>query len=146
MEAMMKLSREVRLVLLSGVILLIVSFLDWQQASFSVGTISGSVGANEWHGIGTLAALLVIVMLIWEGMRLMAVKIELGSLSPGLVSVVLALLVALFTVIAFFTKDTFRVWPAWVGLIMALVLGATAVMRAKSEGVQMPEMKTPPPS
>ncbi|HLX31615.1 MAG TPA: hypothetical protein VKR79_02480 [Gaiellaceae bacterium] len=146
MDALMKLSREAQIVLGGGVVLLILSFLDWQQASYSVGIVSVSGGANEWHGIGILAALLVIVMLVWEGLRLLAVKVELGSLSPGLISVALALLVALFTVIAFFDKSTARHWPAWIGLIVALVVAAAALMRARGEGVQMPAMKAPPSS
>jgi hypothetical protein len=141
MDALMKLSREVQIVLAGGVVLLILSFLDWQQASYSGFGVSVSAGLNEWHGIGLLAALLVIAMLAWEVLRLMQVKIELGSLSPALISVALALLMVLFTVIAFFQKSDARHWPAWIGLIVALVVGAAAVMRGRSEGVQMPEMK-----
>lgn len=139
MDALMKLSREVQIVLGGGVILLILSFLNWQQVSH----FGYTGGISEWHGIGILAALLVIVMLVWEAVRLSGVKVELGSLSPGLISVALALLVALFTVIAFFNKGTFRHWPAWIGLIVALVVAAAAIMRARGEGVEMPAAKAP---
>ena len=140
MDALMKLSREVQIVLGGAVVLLIVSFLPWQEISFSNSFVSASVSANEWHGIGFLAALLVIVMVAWEVLRLMQVKIELGSLSPGLISVALALLVALFTVIAFLDKGAYRNWPEWIALFVAIVVGVAAVMRARAEGVQMPEM------
>lgn len=80
-------------------------------------------------------------MLVWEVLRLMAVKVQLGSLSEGLVSVALALLVALFTVITFLTHSAARHWPAWIALIVAIVVAAAALMRARAEGVQMPEMK-----
>lgn len=134
MDVLSKLSREAQAVLGGGVLLLILSFLDWSQWSF--GPVS--YGWNEWHGIGFLAALLVIVMVAWEVMRLMQAKIELGSLSPGLISVALALLVALFTIITVFDFPS-QNWPAWIGLIVALVVGAAAVMRARAEGVQMPQ-------
>ncbi len=138
MDVLKKLSRETQVVLGGGVVLLILSFLDWQQVSLGG---FGTYGVTEWHGIGILAGLLVVVLVVWEGLRLFAVKVSLGSLSEGLISVALALLVALFTVITFLTHGTARHWPAWIGLIVALVVGAAAVVRARGEGVQMPEMK-----
>jgi hypothetical protein len=60
-------------------------------------------------------------------------------LSEGLVSVGIALLLALFTVITFATHGTARHWPAWIGLILSLVIAAAAVIRARAEGVQMPQ-------
>src|SRR5438132_7190847 len=97
MDAFMKLSREAQVVLGGGVLLLILSFLNWQ--GIDIGPYS--VGVNEWHGIGVLAVLLVIALLAWEGMRLFGVKFSIGSMSDGLVSVGLALLAAVFTVITF---------------------------------------------
>ena len=135
MDVLTKLSREAQIVLGGGVLLLILSFFDWQQVT--IFNITG--GINEWHGIGIFAVLLVIAMLVWEVARLMAVKVQLGGLSEGLVSVALALLVALFTVITFLTHSTARHWPAWIGLIVALVVAAAAVVRARGEGVEMPQ-------
>src|ERR1041384_6591678 len=99
MDRFSKLSLEAQAVLVGGVVLLILSFLPWQQVSYLGVSVPGA-DFNEWHGIGFLAALLVIALLVWEVLRLLQVDIELGSLSPGLVSVGLALLTALFTVIA----------------------------------------------
>jgi hypothetical protein len=80
---------------------------------------------------------------------MLSVKVQLGGLSEGLVSVALALLLALFTVIAFFDKGTARHWPAWIGLILAIVIAVAAVMRARAEGVEVPRASstagTPPP-
>jgi len=141
MDGLSKLSREAQVVIGGGVLLLILSFLDWQQLSFSsvVPGVGGAVGVNEWHGIGLFAGLLVIAMLVWEVVRLGTVNVSLGTLDPGLVSLGLALLMALFTVIAFLNKGTFRHWPAWAALFVALVVAAAAVMRARAEGVQMPQ-------
>lgn len=138
MDLFSKLSREAQAVLVGGVVLLILSFFPWQEVSFSFGSVGVSASLNEWHGIGFLAALLVIAMLAWEVVRLMGVDVSLGSLSPGLVSVGLVVLTVLFTVIAFFDKSDARNWPAWIALIVALVVGAAGVMRARAEGVQMP--------
>ena len=136
MDAFSKLSREAQVVLGGGVVLLILSFFPWQAASFSI----YSVSVNEWHGIGVLAGLLVIAMLAWEVVRLMGGNVSLGTVSPALLSLGLAGLTALLTVVAFLAKGDARNWPQWIALIVALVVGAAAVMRSRAEGVQMPEM------
>ncbi len=136
MDKLMKLSRETQAVLAGSVLYLIFSFFDWQQVSaFGV-----SAGRSEWNGIGVIAGLLVIVLLLWEAARLFEVKIELGSLNPGLLSVAVALLLLVFTVITFLSHSTARHWPAWIGLLLSIVIAAAAVMRGKAEGVEMPKM------
>ena len=140
MDGFMKLSREAQVVLVCAVLLLIISFFDWQQVSY----LGITAGASEWHGIGFLAGLLTIALIAWEGMRLFGVKVSLGSLSDGLVSVGLALLVALLTVIYFLTHTDAQNWPAWIGLILAIVIAVAAVMRARSEGVEMPTTASKP--
>lgn len=137
MDKLAKLPREVQAVLGGGILYLIFSFLDWQQVS----AIGITVGASEWHGVGVVAGLLVIVLLLWEAARLMEIKIELGAVTPGLVSVSLALLLLLFTVITFFSHSTARHWPAWIGLILSVVIAAGALVRAKAENVRLPGAK-----
>lgn len=138
MDRLTRLSRETQAVLAASVLYLIMSFLDWQQVSFSFIT----VGRSEWHGVGVIAGLLVIVLLLWEAARLLEVKIELGPLTPGLISIGLALLLLLFTVITFITHDTARHWPAWVGLLLAIVVAGAALVRARAEGVELPSRAT----
>jgi hypothetical protein len=136
MDGFMKLSREAQAVIVGAVLLLILSFLTWQGVSFG----PYSVGVNEWHGIGVFAVLLVIALLAWEVLRLFGAKFSIGSLSDGLVSAGLALLAALFTVITFLSHSDYRKWPEWIALILAIGIGIAAFMRARAEGVQMPEM------
>ncbi len=137
MDSVKNLSREAQVVLGGGVLYLIFSFLDWQQVSL----FGHAYGLSEWHGVGVVAGLLVIALLVWEAVRLFAPEVKLGSLSEGLVSVGLALLLALFTVITFLTHSTARHWPAWVGLILALAIAIAAVMRARAEEVRMPQTR-----
>jgi hypothetical protein len=137
-DSVKKLPREVQAVLGGGVLYLILSFLDWQQVSaFGI-----TAGRSEWTGFGIIAGLVAIALLVWEGARLFGVKVPLGELSEGLVSVGLALLLALFTVITFLTHGTARHWPAWIGLIVALAIAGAAGVRARNEGVQMPQGST----
>jgi len=139
MDSLKGLSREVQVVLGGGVLYLIFSFLDWQQVSgFGV-----TVGRSEWNGVGIIAGLLAIALLLWEAARLFAVKVPLGSLSEGLVSLGIALLLALFTVITFLTHGTARHWPAWIGLLLSLAIAAAAVVRARGEGVELPAARAP---
>jgi hypothetical protein len=78
-----KLSREVQVVLGGGVLYLVFSFFDWQQVS----AFGFTAGRSEWNGIGVVAGLVAIALLLWEAARLFAVKVPLGTLSEGLVSV-----------------------------------------------------------
>jgi hypothetical protein len=136
MDGFMKLSREAQAIIAGSALLVILSFLDWQQVSYH----GFSAGVTEWHGIGILAALLAIALLLWELARLFGIEIPIGSLTPGLASVGVALLLVLFTVITFLSHSTARHWPAWIGVLVAIGVGVAAVLRAKGEGVEMPKM------
>jgi uncharacterized integral membrane protein len=145
-DVLNKVSRETKVVLGCAVLFLIFSFFDWQQVSLSFSFGSETAGLSLWHGIGVVAGLLVVALLIWELVRLFEVNAPTGSVSHGHVSVGLALALALFTVIAFFDKSTARHWPAWIGLILALVIAVAAVVRAREEGVQLPAPKAASPA
>lgn len=131
MEMLKKLSLNAQLVLLGSILYVIASFLDWQS-------YHGLVTATEWNGgVGVIAGLLVLFLIAWEVARGFDLKIAVGSLSPSLISVVLAEALLLFTVIKFL-DISFRGYAAWLGLIFAIVIGVFALLRAKEEGVQMP--------
>jgi hypothetical protein len=113
------LGKGTKILLVAGLLLVIDSFLQWQQVS--IGFVS--VGQNEWHGIGVLAALLVIALLLWEGLQLAGVTKQLQlPVSDTLISVGLAAVVALLTIIKFFVAHFARHWPAWIGLVLAIAV------------------------
>ena len=136
MQMLKKLSREVQVVLGGGVLYLIFSFFDWQQ--MSIGPVTA--GLNEWNGVGVIAALLVVALLAWEAAALFQVKIALGSIAPGLVSLSLALLLLLFTVITFVSHNEARHWPSWLGLVLSIAIAGAALARAKAAGVKLPDL------
>ena len=134
MERFTKLSRETQVVLAGTVLYLVFSFLDWQQIS----VMSITAGQSEWHGIGIVAGLLAVALLAWEAIRLLGVKLELGSISPGLVSVGAALLLLVFTVITFLSHNEARHWPAWIGFVLSVVIAGAGIVRARAEHVELP--------
>lgn len=136
MDALKQLSREAQVVLGGTALFVIISFFDWQQVSAGPFT----VGKTLWHGFGILTVLVAILLLVWEVGRAIDYKIQLGSFTPGMVSAGLELLLVVFTIIVFLDWSQFRHWPEWVGLVLALVIGGFGLVRAKSEGVQMPDM------
>ena len=138
MDMLKKQSPQAQVVLGGAVLYVIFSFFDWQQSCVSFGNVSGCGGVSEWHGFGgTITALVGIALLAWEVVRLLGVKIELGGISQGLISVALAGLLLLLTILTFLTHNEARHWPSYIGLLLALAIAGAAFTRGKSEGVQM---------
>jgi len=141
MDALMKLSRDVQIVLGGAVLYVIISFFDWQSASGGVGVYSYSVGFNEWHSFaGIITGLVALAIVGWELARVFDVKVPIGSLTPGLVSAGLAALLLVLTVLIFLDWSDYRAWPEFLGLILAIVIAFFAFKRAKGEGVEMPSL------
>ena len=138
MDILGKLSRDTQIVLGGTVLYLVFSFFDWQQVSaFGV-----SAGNSEWVGIGVIAGLLAIAVIAWEALRIVQPAFKPGPLTPGLVSIGLALLLLVFTVITFLTHNEFRHWPSWLGLVLSVVIAAAASRRSRAEGVDMSDINS----
>ncbi len=136
MDMLKKLSPPTQAVFGGAVLYIIFSFFDWQQACF--GPVCA--GVSEWHGFGgTITALSAVLLLAWEVSRLLNVKISVPGASPGLISLGLALLLLLLTIITFLTHNEIRHWPSYVGLILSIVIAVAAFMRSKEEGIEMSE-------
>ena len=96
-----------------------------------------------WNGIGVLAGLLLIALIVWQAIRLANINLEVG-VTPSMVTAALSVLLVIFVAIRFLDKpglDRQRVvdrtiW-AWLGLILAIVIvvGAWMNMRAAGEGL-----------
>jgi hypothetical protein len=138
MDLIKRLSPIEQVLLGCSLLYVIFSFLDWQQVCATGGGVEVCGGASEWHGVGVVAALLGVAVLGWEVSRRLGAARQLGSVSPELVSMGLALLLALFTVITFLAHNEFRHWPSWIGLLLSIVIGVTALGRGRAERVGMP--------
>lgn len=137
MDKFNELTTGAKLVLASAVALLIVSFFDW----FEVADIAGE---NMWNGIGLLAGLLLLALIVWLALRMANVNLELG-VSPSMITAALSALTLLFVIIRFIDKpggglasDVIdrTIW-AWLGLALAilLVVGAWLNMQSAGEGL-----------
>lgn len=121
------LSTAAKVLLIAGLLLFIDLFLAWQQAC------AGGFCASKsgWDGIGILTGLCVIALLLWEGAQLAGVTANL-TVPVALISVALAAATALFAIIEFFTHSDFRHWPAWVGLILGIVIAIGGWLRLQT--------------
>jgi hypothetical protein len=143
MDQLKGLSRSSQLLLGAGLLLFIFLFFDWQQRCFS--GICGS--QSGWHGWGVLVGILVIALIAWEALQIFGQKVEL-PIKPAMLSAGLAAAVVLFTVIKFLVDDTARHWPAWIGLILAIVIGFGGFLRWSGDSPKELERpaRTPPPA
>jgi hypothetical protein len=133
-----------KVLLVGGLLLLIDLFLPWQQKDFGPITVSRS----GWHGIGILVGLLTLVMIAWE--LIGALGVELGdairNLPTALISAALAAAVAIFTIIEFLTHNEIRSWPAWLGLILAIVIAVGGWLRFSESPATTTTASTAPPA
>jgi hypothetical protein len=162
MDKLAELNHGAKVVLGSAILLLIFSFFNW----FEVDTPLGSAGESMWNGVGFIAGLLVIGVIVWQAVRLTNMNLEIG-VGPAMVTAVLSILVFIFVLIRFIDKPggdlasdlIDRTFWAWLGLILAIVLvaGAWANMKLAGESVSdlqklgggpkdSPPSSPPPPS
>ena len=138
-----------QVLLAAGLLLFIDLFLDWQQVCASFGPAGSVCGSRSgWHGIGILVGLLTIALLAWEAIG--ALNIDLGdavrALPANLISAALAAAVTLFVVIEFLTHNEARHWPAWIGLILGIVIAIGGWLRFSEGTTTAPSASTPPPT
>jgi hypothetical protein len=134
-----------KILFVAGLLLFIDLFLPWQGVDFGefLGQDLGSANVNGFNGMGILVAILVIAMLVWEGLLVGGVVINMGTTSPALIGAILAGATAAFTIISFLTKLSAIKYGAFIGLILALVIGYGAYVRyQESQTTAMP----PPPA
>jgi len=133
MERFNALTRGLQVMLVGSILLLIDSFLDWQQVSGNVFGQEVSAGQSGWHGWGVLMGILTIILIAWLLVRLAAVDINL-PVSDAMTGALLGFLILLFTIIKFLVDNEFRHWPAWVGLVLAIVIAVGAWLAVQEAG------------
>ena len=92
-----KLSHGAKVVLVAGIVFLITSFFNWFEVKDT------SYGISMWHGIGFLAGLILLALIVWQGIRLANINLEIG-VTPSMITAALAILLLVFTFIRFISK------------------------------------------
>lgn len=129
MERITALPRGTQLMLAAGLLLLIDTFLNWQEV-----TVLGiSAGVNAWHGWGVVVGLLTILLLAWLGARIAAADIRL-PVSDTLAGATLAALILLATLLKILVDNEFRTVWAWIGLLLAALIAVGAWLQVTAGG------------
>ncbi len=126
-----------QIVLGAGVLLLIDSFLHWQQVD--VGPFSAH--RTAWHGFwGIVMCLALVVLLVWTAAR--AFEVEVPVKAPdGVTSLGLSALIFLFALIKAISDDYVH-WPAWLGVVLAAVVGYGAWLIFSESGESLPNLSS----
>jgi hypothetical protein len=141
MDQLKGMSRSSQLLGGAGLLLFIFLFFDWQQVS--VGGFTA--GRSGWHGWGTAVGIFTIALVLFEATQILNVKLPDLPVKAVMISAGLAALVLLFTVIKFLVDNEARHWPAWIGLILAILIGIGGFLRWSGDAVNAREpVQTPP--
>ncbi len=134
MDKLKALSRGTQLMLAGGVLLLIDTFLRWQEVSAKVGGITViSVGQNAWHGFwGIVMCLALLALLAWLVARVAGLAMSL-PVSDVLLAAVLAAIVFLFALIKNLVDDYSTKW-SYIGVILAAAVAAGAWLETQAAG------------
>jgi hypothetical protein len=141
MDKLSELSHGAKVVLGAAIALLIVSFFDWFQYA--------DIGfANMWNGIGVVAGLLLIALIVWQALRLANINLEVG-VTPSMITAALSVLLLIFVVIRWLDKPgpsianegVGRTFWAWLGLILAIVIVVGAWMNMKAAGESLSDVR-----
>ena len=143
MDKLRTLSKGAQITLGATVLLFIDSFFHWYTVKHT------SYGENMWHGLGFLAGLLVLAILVWIGLRVAGINIALGGISNSMVTAGLSVLLLLFVVIRVLSKpgggfaDSFvsrTIWT-WLGLLLAIAVVVGAWMSMKEAGESLSDVR-----
>jgi hypothetical protein len=145
MDQLKAMSRSSHLIAWSGLLLFIFLFFDWQQVCVNFAGQSACGGRSGWHGWGVLVGILTIALLAWEAMQIFGVKIEL-PFKAAMLTAGLAAGVLLFTVIKFLVDNEARHWPAWLGLVLAILIAVGGYLRWAGDEPTVIEMPKKPSS
>jgi hypothetical protein len=144
MDRMNDLTTGAKVVLGSTIAFLIVSFFTWFDyngpGSDQLDALGADTGITMWHGVGVVAGLLAIALLVWQAIRLANINLEVG-VTPSMITAALAVLLLVFAFIRWIDKPggdfVGRTFWAWLGLALAIVtvVGAWMNMRATGESL-----------
>ena len=142
MDQLKGLSLGRKLMLGSGVLLLIDTFLNWQSVSVRVsGVTVVSAGQSAWHGFwGVLLGLLTLALVLWVGARAFGVALP-ANIPDGLATLAVGGLIALFALLKTVT-ESYSAWPSYVGIVLGAGVAYGAWRAFQESGESLPRVAT----
>ncbi len=143
-----KLSHGAKLVLGGTIAFLLLSFFSWFHytgpGSDQAEALGIDTGFSMWHGVGYLAGLFAIALIVWQAIRPANIELEIG-VTPSMVTAALAVLMALFAIIRFLDKPggdfVGRTFWAWLAIALAIAVLVDAWMNMKAAGEGLSDIK-----
>jgi hypothetical protein len=146
MDKFNELTTGAKLVLGATVAFLIVSFFEWFEVSGELGdaveAFAGDNGVSMWNGVGYIAGLLAIALIVWQALRLANIELELG-ITPAMITAALAALMLIFTFIRWIDAPSAfdrTIW-AWLGLALAILVAVGAWMNMQASGESLADIR-----
>jgi hypothetical protein len=149
MDKFKELTTGAKLVLGAAIVFLIVSFFEWFEVGGEIGEAAEAFGVDNgvsmWSGVGWIAGLLAIALIVWQAIRLANIELEIG-VTPAMITAALAALTVLFTFIRFIDKPggdaVDRTFWAWLGLALAIVIAIGAWMNMQASGESLADIRS----
>lgn len=136
MERFNALSRGSQIMFVAGLLLLVDTFLPWQDFDIEVEegvTIDTGFSWNAWHGFwGILLGLLTVALVAWLVARLAGVDLRL-PVSDAMLGAVIAVTILVFAFIKVLADDYTAFW-AYIGLVLAAIVAIGAWMNVQEAG------------
>jgi hypothetical protein len=134
MDRFNALGRGAQIMLVAGVLLLISTFLNWQEVEFDLGPLGeGEAGVSAWDNFwGVVLGLLTIVLIAWLVVRLLAIEIPL-PLSAAMIGAILGGLILLFAVLKNLIDDFSTIW-SYIGVLLAIAIAIGAWLEVQAAG------------
>jgi hypothetical protein len=134
MDRLKALGRGTQLMFIASVLLLIISFFNWQEIDFDLGPLgSGSAGVSMWDDIGgILIGVLTIVLIARIAARMAAVDVPI-PLSFATTSFVFGVLIAVLAILKNLT-DNYSTWASYVGVVLAILIAVGAWLEVQQAG------------
>jgi hypothetical protein len=116
-----RLSTATKVITGAAILLLIDSFLDWQQ--FCAGSFC--TGVSGWHGtVGVIMGLLIVLLIVWQVIKIAGVELPELPVPDKQIEAGVAGLLVIFVILKFITANEARHW--WVQLVGLILTGVIA--------------------
>ncbi len=148
MDRMNDLTTGAKVVLGATIAFLIVSFFTWFDyngpGSDQLSAIGADTGITMWHGVGVVAGLVAIALLVWQAVRLANIQFEVG-VTPSMITAALAILLLIFAFIRWIDKPggdyVGRTFWSWLGLAFAIIVVVGAWMNMQASGESLGDVR-----